>query len=99
VVSDERKDIGIVEIGFASALAAREFCESETYRSTIEDQRRFLRSVGVFRVSGVYTYVRDGAVTTAGLRGSRTAELIERMSAVNQMQDEVTRRFVQDPHR
>jgi hypothetical protein len=48
-VSDERKDIGVIEIGFASALAAREFWESETYRATIADQRRYLRSVGAFR--------------------------------------------------
>jgi hypothetical protein len=98
-VSDERKDIGVVEIGFASALTAREFCESEAYCATIEDQRRYLRSVGAFLVTGVYTYVRDGVVTTAGLRGSRTAELIERIGAVNQTRDEVTRRFVQDPRR
>lgn len=98
-VSDERKDISVIEIGFASALAARQFCESDAYRTTIEDQRRHLRSVGAFLVTGVYTYVRDGMITTAGLRGSRTAELIERIGAVNQTQDEVTRRFVQDPHR
>jgi len=96
-VSDERKDIGVIEIGFASALTARAFWESEAYLATIEDQRRYLRSVGAFLVTGVYTYVRDGVITTAGLRGSRTAELIERIGAVNQMRDEVTRRFVQTP--
>jgi hypothetical protein len=98
-VSDERKDIGVIEIGFASALAAREFCESDAYRATIEEQRRHLRSVGAFLVTGVYTYVRNGVITTAGLRGSRAAELIERIGAVNQTRDEVTRRFVQDPRR
>ncbi len=98
-VSDERKDIGVIEIGFASALTAREFCGSEAYRATVEEQRRHLRSVGAFLVTGIYTYVRDGVITTAGLRGSRTAELIERIGAVNQTQDEVTRRFAQDPHR
>jgi hypothetical protein len=96
-VSDERKDIGVIEIGFASALTAREFWESETYLATIEDQRRYLRSVGAFLVTGVYTYVRDGVITTAGLRGSRTAELIARIGAVNQTRDEVTRRFAQTP--
>ena len=98
-VSDERKDIGVIEIGFASALTAREFWESEAYLATIEDQRRYLRSVGAFLVTGVYTYVRDGVITTAGLRGSRTAELIERIGAVNQTRDVVTRRFAQDPDR
>jgi hypothetical protein len=97
-VSGERKDIGVIEIGFASAFTAREFCESEAYRATIEEQRRHLRSVGAFLVTGVYTYVRDGVITTAGLRGSRTAELIERIGAVNQTRDEVKRRFVQDQH-
>jgi hypothetical protein len=96
-VSDERKDIGVIEIGFASALTAREFWESEAYLATIEDQRRYLRSVGAFLVTGVYTYVRDGVITTAGLRGSRTAELIARIGAVNQTRDEVTRRFAQTP--
>ena len=98
-VSDERKDIGVIEIGFAGALTAREFWESEAYRATVEEQRRHLRSVGAFLVTGIYTYVRDGVITTAGLRGSRTAELIERIGAVNQTQDEVTRRFVPDPNR
>jgi hypothetical protein len=54
-------------------------------------------AVGAFLVTGIYTYVRDGVITTAGLRGSRTVELIERIGAVNQMRDEVTRLFVQDP--
>jgi hypothetical protein len=98
-VSDERKDIGVIEIGFASALTAREFCESETYRATVEDQRRYIRSIGAFLVTGVYTYARDGVITTAGLRGSRAAELIERIGAVNQTRDEVTRLFVRDSHR
>ena len=52
-----------------------------------------------FLVAGIYTYVRDGVITTAGLRGSRTAELIERIGAVNQTRDEVTRLFVQNPNR
>jgi hypothetical protein len=98
-VSDERKDIGVIEIGFASAFTARQFRESDIYRATVEDQRKHLRSVGAFLVTGIYTYVRDGVITTAGLRGSRTAALIERIGAVNQTRDEVTRLFVQDPDR
>ena len=41
-------------------------------------------TLGALLLTGIYTYVRDGVITTAGLRGSRTAELIERIGAVNQ---------------
>jgi hypothetical protein len=41
-------------------------------------------ALGALLLTGIYTYVRDGVITTAGLRGSRTAELIERIGAVNQ---------------
>ena len=38
-----------------------------------------------FAVSGVDTYVRDKTLTLAGLRGSRQAQLIEQIGAVNQV--------------
>jgi hypothetical protein len=50
-------------------------------------------------VTGVYTYIRDGVITTAGFRGNRTAEIIEQIGAVNQIQDDVTWRFVQGKQR
>lgn len=40
-------------------------------------------------MTGTYTYVREGELTLAGLRGSRTAQLIERIGAVNQAADDV----------
>ncbi|WP_205782293.1 hypothetical protein [Methylobacterium sp. XJLW] len=42
-----------------------------------------------FAVSGVYTYVRDRQLTLAGLRGSRPAQLIEKLGALNQVADDV----------
>lgn len=47
--------------------------------------------MAVFPVSGVYTYVRNGAPTTAGQRGSSPARLIDEVGALNQTRDEVTR--------
>ena len=41
----------------------------------------------------------DRVLLGHGSGGKMTAELIARMGAVNQTRDEVTRRFVQDPHR
>ena len=40
-------------------------------------------------MSGVYTYVRDKTLTLAGLRGSRPAQLIERIGALNQVKEDV----------
>lgn len=37
--------------------------------------------------------MRDGRLTTAGLRGSRPAELITRLAALNQLTPEVERLF------
>jgi hypothetical protein len=45
-------------------------------------------------VSGFYTFVRDGIATAAGIRGSRQAELIDTLGAVNQLTPAVRERFV-----
>lgn len=42
-----------------------------------------------FAVSGNYTYVRDKNLTTAGLRGSRPAQLIDALGATNQISEDV----------
>jgi hypothetical protein len=91
--SDEEKDIAVVEIGFDSPLTAREFFASEEFLGTVEGQMRNIRSMAVFPVTGVYTYIRDGVMTTAGLRGSRSARLIARIGATNQTRRDVTSLF------
>ena len=96
-VSDERKDIGVIEIGFATPLAARTFFESEEYRATDAGQREYVRSVGTFLVTAIYTFIRDGAITTAGFRGSGPAQLIQRIGAANQTRSDVSRLFVLEP--
>lgn len=92
-LSDEREDIAIIEIGFESPLAARVFFESDAYQATVPEQSGHLRAIAAFLVTGVYTFIRDGIITTAGLRGSRPAELIKQIGAANQTQPEVTRLF------
>ncbi len=96
-VSITAKNDRVVEIGFASAVAARAFFESEGDRATDAGQREFIQSAGVLPVTSIYTFVRDTAITTAGLRGSRSAQLIEQIGAANQTQADVTRRFTAIP--
>ena len=49
-------------------------------------------------MSGVYTYVFDGQITTAGLRGSRAAELIDYLGATNQLTSDVSELFTSQDH-
>ena len=75
---DIRAALSMVEIVFASPLERRRFFASEAFRSSLPEQARHIACLKAFAVSGVYTYVHASQLTTAGLRGSRAAELIER---------------------
>ncbi len=88
-----RKRVALVEIAWTSRLAAEAFLAGEAYRPHADALARHTSALGAFLVGGVYTFIRDGILTPAGLRGSRAAELIERLGARNQTQDDVTRLF------
>ncbi|WP_242187750.1 EthD domain-containing protein [Sphingomonas sp. CARO-RG-8B-R24-01] len=89
LVPPERAAIAILELAFETPLTRRAFLESDAFRATEAEQRRHIRHATAFAVSGVYTYVRDKTLTLAGLRGSRPAQLIERLGANNQTADDV----------
>ncbi|MGW8280068.1 hypothetical protein ACWGK7_11295 [Sphingomonas aurantiaca] len=88
-VPAERASIAVLELAFESPLTRRAFFESDTFTATHAAQQAHIAHVSAFAVSGVYTYVRDKQLTTAGLRGSRQAQLIERLGANNQLADDV----------
>ena len=88
-VSEERVTLVILEIAFTEPLGRRRFFASEAFRDTTADQAALAASITAFAVSGVFTFVRDGELTTAGLRGSRVAELIGDLAAANQVGDDV----------
>lgn len=84
-----RAELAVLEIAFKSPLARRRFFQSEVFQNTLPEQSKHIAQLKTFAVSGLYTYVRDKSLTTAGLRGSRAAELIEYLGAVNQVQPDV----------
>lgn len=84
-----RAELAILEIAFESPLARRRFFDSTLFTATLEAQGKHIAQLKAFAVSGLYTYVRDGNLTTAGLRGSRAAELIDYLGAINQRTPEV----------
>lgn len=88
-VPDERRHIAVLELAFASPLARRQFYGGDLFQSTLSDQKAQISHATAFAVSGIYTYVRDKQLTTAGLRGSRQAQLIETLGAANQVSDDV----------
>ncbi len=81
----------MLEIAFVDPLQRRQILASPAFLDLQGDQSKHVSKVAVFKVSGVYTYIRDGNLTTAGLRGSRAAELIRALGAINQVQPEVVK--------
>lgn len=92
--SPAREELAIMEIAFASPLTRRAFFASDTFQRTLAGQARHIAQLKAFAVSGLYTYVNDKTLTTAGLRGSRAAQLIEYLGANNQLNPEVEQLFL-----
>ena len=93
-VGPDRLQLAVAEVAFENARVARDFFGSAPFRKVLSAQARHLQAIGAYRVSGFYTFVRDGRATTAGIRGSRPAALIEQLGASNQLALEVRARFV-----
>ncbi len=88
-VPPERARLAVLDLTFATPLTRRAFFASNVFARTIEAQKAHIGYATAFAGSGMYTYVRDGELTTAGLRGSRNAQLIERLGATNQIAPDV----------
>jgi hypothetical protein len=82
-VPSERTLIAVMELAFESPMKRRNFYRSEQFCAT------HIAYASPFAVSGIYTYVRDKALTVAGIRGSRAAQLIKLLGAQNQVEPEI----------
>lgn len=94
-VEDDRLNLAVIEVAFIHARAAREFFATPAFQTFVAAQPDYLEAVGAYLVTDFYTFVRDGHPTPAGIRGSRQAELIDRIGAANQLVPDVSRRFVE----
>jgi hypothetical protein len=93
-VGPDRLHLAVAEVAFENARVAREFFAGEPFKRVLSSQAKHVDAIGAYRVSGFYTFVRDGVATTAGIRGSSQAELIEAIGAANQLTPSVRERFV-----
>jgi len=89
----ERKRVVILELGWSSRIAAEAYLQGPRYAAQAKGLKAHVSSLGAFRVASQVVFIRDGVLTTAGLRGSRPASLIEALGAFNQVHDDVTRLF------
>ena len=88
-VAPERVRLVIAEVAFAGPLARRRVQASPGFEELQAELGRLAGHLAAFPVSGVHTFVRDGRLTTAGLRGSRVAKLVDDLAAVNQVSEDV----------
>jgi hypothetical protein len=70
IVEDDRLNLAIAEVAFTSARVAREFFATPTFQKVLRGQGEHINALGAYRVTGFYTFVRDGRPTTAGLRAA-----------------------------
>lgn len=93
VLPAARCSVAILELCWPNRIQAEAFLSGPRHAALSEAMATHVSALGCFLVAGVYTFIRDGALTTAGLRGSRPAELIEQLGALNQTTEEVARLF------
>ena len=93
-VADDMRELAVMEIGFESPLHAQRLYQSTAFGDIKRAMAGHVEAMAAFLVTGVYTYVRDGKLTVAGLRGSRTAEIIVKTGALNHLDEDVTRMFL-----
>lgn len=98
-VDSDRLNLAVAEVAFENARTAAEFFAGSAFQAVLSKQDKHIDALGAYLVTGFYIFVRDGIPTTAGLRGSRPAMLIDALGAANQLAPEVTDRFAPLPFR
>jgi len=94
IVGSDRLHLAVAEVAFENARISRDFFACPAFKKVLAAQAKYIDAIGAYRVSGFYTFVRDGIATPAGIRGSRAAELIDALGAANQLSTRVRERFL-----
>ncbi len=77
------------EIAFGSGTDMEHFFASDEYAAAVANQAEFVKQVSPFPERDAYTFVYNNMMTLTGRRGSRTADLITRLGAINQVRDNI----------
>ncbi len=87
---DDKQYQGAFEIAFANHLEMETFFTSKEYAEAVKDQASYVKQINPFPERTSFTFVYDGQMTMAGMRGSRVAELITDVGATNQLKEDIT---------
>ncbi|WP_242039603.1 nuclear transport factor 2 family protein [Anabaena sphaerica] len=77
------------EIAFANHLEREKFFASSEYLAAIKDAAKYIKQIKPFPEKTTYTFVYDGQITLAGQRSAKVAELINKIGATNQIQNDI----------
>jgi mannose-6-phosphate isomerase-like protein (cupin superfamily) len=90
----EKQSQAAFEIAFRDKRDQDRFFASQEYAAAVKDMARYVKQVSPFPERTAYAFVYNGRMTTAGQRGSRTAELIAKLGAKNQLQPDIIQLMV-----
>lgn len=85
----EKQYQAMCEIVFRDGLGLGTFAQSSAWTGTLDRQAEHIRGCHAFGVPVVHTLRRDGELTLAGLRTPMIADLISRVGAASQLQQNV----------
>ncbi|MBE9044528.1 EthD domain-containing protein [Pleurocapsales cyanobacterium LEGE 10410] len=85
----ERQYQAAVEIAFSNPLEMEKFFASNEYAAAAKNQVKYVKQISTFAERAAYTFVYEGNMTLAGQRSSTVANLITRVGAVNQLQEDI----------
>jgi hypothetical protein len=93
----DRQYQAAVEIVLPDAASLDRFTGSQAWRNTAYDVAAHCSAVHAARVSRCITTKYQGVITLAGVRGVAVADVIRRLGATSQLDDEVSALFLPEP--
>ena len=84
----EKQYQAVMEVVFCDRLEMSCTFAAPEYTATIAEQPKFIRQIHAYTVN-TYTLISGGELTLAGVRGYHQAEVITRIGAANQLEDDV----------
>jgi hypothetical protein len=93
----DRQYQAAVEAVLPDAASLDRFAASPTWRQTAGDVAAHCSAVHAARDTRCITTKYQGAITLAGVRGVAVADVIRRLGATSQLDDEVSALFLPEP--